>query len=146
MIGKGGGCGSHGHANDASLISKTGAEIAKIHAAGATFGNIKPKNIIVSGGERDDLYFTDVEQFIFGGGDPAWDIAQFITCCLKNTRNNSRLASTITKEFVEGYVSIGDPSNISRLAKSKQYIESFYPVHVPSMVHTIKEEINAIAG
>jgi tRNA A-37 threonylcarbamoyl transferase component Bud32/predicted nucleotidyltransferase len=146
MVSKGGGCGSHGHGNDASLISKTGAEIAKIHAAGATFGNIKPKNIIVSGGERDDLYFTDVEQFIFSGGDPAWDVAQFITCCLKNTRNNSRLASTITKEFVEGYVSIGDPNNISRLAKSKQYIESFYPVHVPSIVYTIKEEINAIAG
>ena len=141
----GGGSGSTSHGTGASLISKAGAEIAKIHAAGATFGNIKPKNIIVSG-EDDDLYFTDVEQFIFNGGDPAWDVAQFITLALKSTRN-SRLASTITKEFVEGYMSIGDPSNISRLARSsKRYIESFYPVHVPSMVHTIKEEINAIAG
>ncbi len=143
-VGKNGG--GHGGGDDASLIYKAGAEIAKIHAAGATFGNIKPKNIIVSGEEDDDLYFTDVEQFIFNGGDPAWDVAQFITLALKSTRN-SRLASTITKEFVEGYMSIGDPSNISRLTKSsKRYIESFYPVHVPSMVHTIKEEINAIAG
>ncbi len=146
MVGKGGGDGGGHSDDDASLIKKAGAEIAKIHAAGATFGNIKPKNIIVSGEEDDDLYFTDVEQFIFNGGDPAWDVAQFITLALKSTRN-SRLASTITKEFVEGYMSIGDPSNISRLAKSsKRYIESFYPVHVPSMVHTIKEEINAIAG
>ena len=132
---------------DTSLISKAGAEIATIHAAGATFGNIEPKNIIVNGEEEeeDDLYFTDVEQFIFNGGDPTWDIAQFIAWCLKSTRN-SKMASTITKEFVVGYMSIGDPSNISRLANSKRYIESFYPVHVPSVVHTIKREINAIAG
>jgi tRNA A-37 threonylcarbamoyl transferase component Bud32/predicted nucleotidyltransferase len=132
MAGKGG----------ASLISKAGAEIAKIHTAGATFGNIKPKNIIVS---EKDLYFTDVEQFIFNAGDPAWDVAQFISWGLKSTRN-SKMASTITKEFVKGYMSVGDPSSISRLAKSKRYIESFYPVLVPSMVHTIKKEIDAIAG
>ncbi|HEX6253031.1 MAG TPA: nucleotidyltransferase domain-containing protein [Nitrososphaera sp.] len=132
MVGKGG----------ASLISKAGAEIAKIHTAGATFGNIKPKNIIVS---EKDLYFTDVEQFIFNAGDPAWDVAQFISWGLKNTRN-SKMASTITKEFVEGYMRVGDPSNISRLAKSKRYIESFYPVLAPSLVHTIKKEIKAIAG
>jgi tRNA A-37 threonylcarbamoyl transferase component Bud32/predicted nucleotidyltransferase len=125
-----------------SLISKAGAEIAKIHTTGATFGNIKPKNIIVS---EKDLYFTDVEQFIFNAGDPAWDVAQFISWGLKST-HNSKMASTITKEFVEGYMSVGDPSNISRLAKSKRYIESFYPVLVPSMVNTIKKEIDAIAG
>ncbi|MDQ3998874.1 MAG: nucleotidyltransferase domain-containing protein [Thermoproteota archaeon] len=129
---------------DASLIGKAGAEIAKVHTSGATFGNIKPKNIIVS--EKDLLlYFTDVEQFIFNGGDPAWDVAQFISWGLRSTRN-SKMASAITKEFVKGYMSVGDPSNISCIAKSKRYIESFYPVLVPSMVHTIKNEINAIAG
>ena len=128
--------------SSASLIRKAGAEIAKVHSAGATFGSIKPKNIIVS---EKDLYFTDVEQFIFKAGDPAWDVAQFISWGLKSARN-SKIASSITKEFIEGYLSVGDPSNISRLAKSKRYIQSFYPVLVPSMVHTIKKEINAIAG
>jgi tRNA A-37 threonylcarbamoyl transferase component Bud32/predicted nucleotidyltransferase len=125
-----------------SLISEAGSEIAKIHSTGATLGNIKPKNIIVS---EKVLYFTNVEQFIFQAGDPAWDIAQFISWGLKRTRNR-KMAATITKEFVEGYMSVGDPSNISRLANSKQYIESFYPVRVPSIVHTIKKEIKAIAG
>jgi hypothetical protein len=78
-------------------------------------------------------------------GDPAWDVAQFISWGLKSTRN-SNMAAAITKEFVEGYMSVGDSSNISRLAKSKRYIESFYPVLAPSIVHTIKKEINAIAG
>ena len=125
-----------------SLINEAGAEIAKIHSTGATLGNIKPKNIIVS---ENDLYFTNVEQFIFQAGDPAWDIAQFISWGLKSTRNR-KMAATITKEFVEGYMSVGDPSNVSRLANSKQYIESFYPVRVPSIVHTIKKEMKAIAG
>ncbi|MDQ3717793.1 MAG: nucleotidyltransferase domain-containing protein [Thermoproteota archaeon] len=141
----GSGSSSTSHGTGASLISKAGAEIAKVHAAGSTFGNIKPENIIVSGEGGDDLYFTDVEQFIFNSGDPAWDVAQFISWTLKST-GDGKLASTITKEFIEGYMNIGDPSNISRLAKGKPYIESFYPVRVPSMVHTIKEEINAIAG
>jgi tRNA A-37 threonylcarbamoyl transferase component Bud32/predicted nucleotidyltransferase len=131
-----------GSKDGVSLINEAGAEIAKIHSTGATLGNIKPKNIIVS---EKDLYFTNVEQFIFQAGDPAWDIAQFISWGLKKTRNR-KMAATVTKEFVEGYMSVGDPSNISRLANSKQYIESFYPVRVPSIVHTIKKEMKAIAG
>jgi tRNA A-37 threonylcarbamoyl transferase component Bud32/predicted nucleotidyltransferase len=125
-----------------SLINEAGAEIAKIHSTGATLGNIKPKNIIIS---EKDLYFTNVEQFIFQAGDPAWDIAQFISWGLKSARNR-KMAATITKEFVEGYMSVGDQSNISRLANSNQYIEYFYPVRVPSIVHTIKKEMKAIAG
>jgi tRNA A-37 threonylcarbamoyl transferase component Bud32 len=131
-----------GKGGDANLISEAGAQIAKIHGAGATLGNIKPKNIIVSG---KDLYFTDVEQFMFEAGDPAWDIAQFISWGVKSTRN-SVLAATIAKEFLEGYVSVGDTSNITRLAKSNWYIESFYPVLLPSIAQTIKKEIKAIAG
>jgi tRNA A-37 threonylcarbamoyl transferase component Bud32/predicted nucleotidyltransferase len=131
-----------GKGGDANLISEAGAQIAKIHGAGATLGNIKPKNIIVSG---KDLYFTDVEQFMFEDGDPAWDIAQFISWGVKGTRNNT-LAAAIAKEFLEGYISIGDTSNITRLAKSNWYIESFYPVLAPSIAQTIKKEIKAIAS
>src|SRR5919109_2855695 len=131
-----------GKGGDAGLISEAGAQIAKIHGTGATLGNIKPKNIIVSG---KDLYFTDVEQFMFEAGDPAWDIAQFISWAVKNTRNNM-LAATIAKEFLEGYISLGDTSNITRVAKSNWYIESFYPVLMPSIAQTIKREIKAIAS
>jgi tRNA A-37 threonylcarbamoyl transferase component Bud32/predicted nucleotidyltransferase len=127
---------------DASLIRKAGAEIAQIHTAGATLGNIKPKHIIVN---ENDLYFTNVEQFMFNAGDPAWDVAQFISWGLKNSRD-SKIAATITRDFVEGYMSVGDSSNILSISKGKRYIESFYPVLAPSIAHTIKNEINAIAG
>jgi len=127
---------------DASLIRKAGAEIAKIHTAGATLGNIKPKHIIVN---ENDLYFTNVEQFMLNAGDPAWDVAQFISWGLKNSRD-SKITATITRDFVEGYLSVGDSSNILSISKGKRYIESFYPVLAPSIAHTIKNEINAIAG
>jgi tRNA A-37 threonylcarbamoyl transferase component Bud32/predicted nucleotidyltransferase len=127
---------------DSSLIRKAGAEIAKIHRAGATLGDIKPKHIIV---KDNRLYFTHVEQFMLNAGDAAWDIAQFVSWGVKNMRNG-RAAATIIKEFVEGYVDAGDPTNVLRLAKDKQYIESFYPILAPSIVRTIKSEINAIAS
>ena len=38
-----------------SLIYEAGAEIGKIHSTGATLGNVKPKNIIVS--EKDLLLY-----------------------------------------------------------------------------------------
>jgi tRNA A-37 threonylcarbamoyl transferase component Bud32/predicted nucleotidyltransferase len=127
---------------DASLIRKAGAEIAKIHTADATLGNIKPKHIIVN---ENDLYFTNVEQFMLNAGDPAWDVAQFISWGLKNSRD-SKIAATLTRDFVEGYMSVGDSSNILSISKGKRYMESFYPVLAPSIAHTIKNEINAIAG
>ncbi|HJU33605.1 MAG TPA: nucleotidyltransferase domain-containing protein [Nitrososphaera sp.] len=127
---------------DAGLISKAGAEIAKVHTAGATLGSIKPKHIIA---KENDLYFTNVEQFMLNAGDPTWDVAQFISWGLKNIRDN-KVGASITRDFVEGYIRIAGSSNISRIAKSKRYIESFYPVLAPSTVHTIKSEISSIAS
>jgi len=124
------------------LIRKAGAEIAKVHLAGATLGNVKPKHIVVN---ENNLYFTNVEQFMLNAGDPAWDIAQFISWGLKNSRD-SKIAAMITREFIEGYMSVGDSSNILNLTTNKRYIGSFYPVLAPSVAHTIKNEINAIAG
>jgi tRNA A-37 threonylcarbamoyl transferase component Bud32/predicted nucleotidyltransferase len=124
------------------LIRKAGAEIAKVHIAGATLGNVKPKHIVVN---ENDLYFTNVEQFMLNAGDPAWDVAQFISWGLKNSRD-SKIAAMITREFVEGYMSVGDSSNVLNLATNKRYIGSFYPVLAPSIAHTIKNEINTIAG
>ena len=126
----------------ASLLGEAGAQIAKIHNSGSTLGNVKPKNVIVSGG--NDLYFTDVEQFVFQAGDPAWDLAQFISWGLKGTRN-SEAAAEITRKFLQGYVGVAGNKNIARLAKSRRHVESFYPVLAPSVARAIKKEIKEIA-
>jgi tRNA A-37 threonylcarbamoyl transferase component Bud32 len=126
---------------DAGLLRKAGAQIAKIHSAGSCFGNIKPKNVIVSG---SDLYFTDVEQFVFEAGDPVWDLAQFISWGLKGI-GDSDMAAAVTREFLKGYVGVAGSGNIARLSKSRRYIESFYPVLSPSVAREIKKEIKEIA-
>src|SRR5437867_11432839 len=125
---------------DASLLREVGAQIAKIHGTGSCLGNIKPKNVIVSG---DDLCFTDVEQFVFQAGDPGWDLAQFISWGLKGI-SNSDMAAELTREFLKGYIDVVGSGNIARLAKSRRYIESFYPVLSPSVAQAIKKEIREI--
>ncbi|MEM3094004.1 MAG: nucleotidyltransferase domain-containing protein [Nitrososphaera sp.] len=132
-----------GRGDDIALIGKAGAQIARIHSAGSTLGNVKPKNVIASSGSGDQ-YFTDVEQFMFQAGDPAWDLAQFISWGLKGTSNSS-MAAKITREFLKGYVDIAGYGNVARLAKSRRYIESFYPVLAPSVARAIKKEIKEIA-
>ena len=127
--------------DDTKLLIEAGAQIARIHCTGSTFGNIKPKNLIVNSG---DLYFTDVEQFVFQAGDPAWDLAQFISWGLKGTRN-SVSAGLVTKEFLKGYTEVAGFGEVTRLAKSRRYIESFYPVLAPSVASAIKKEIKEIA-
>jgi tRNA A-37 threonylcarbamoyl transferase component Bud32/predicted nucleotidyltransferase len=126
---------------DGSLLGKAGVQIAKIHNAGSTLGNVKPKNMIVSG---SDLYFTDIEQFVFQGGDPAWDLAQFVSWGLKGTRN-SEMAAAVAREFLRGYVAVAGPENVARLAKSRRHVESFYPVLAPSVARAIKKEIKEVA-
>ncbi len=126
----------------ATLIREAGAQISKIHRAGATLGDVKLKTIIV---RENKLFFTDLEHLVFRAGDPAMDLAQFISLGLGNT-SNVYMAATITKEFVEGYVRVDDPCSRSRVAKSRNYIESFYPKLIPSIASTIKNEIKNIAG
>jgi tRNA A-37 threonylcarbamoyl transferase component Bud32/predicted nucleotidyltransferase len=125
----------------AGLLREAGGQIAKIHNAGSSLGNVKPKNVIASG---DVLYFTDVEQFMFQAGDPAWDLAQFVSWGLKGIRNSS-MAAAVAREFLEGYRDVAGAGNIVRLAKSRRYIESFYPVLAPSVAQMIKKEIREIA-
>lgn len=114
-------------------IREAGRQMAQVHRTGACFGNIKPKNVIVS----DGLWFTDLDQFVFEKGDPAWDVAQFICWGLKGT-GNAQAAAKITREFLTGY----DNSSIAKkLAKSRRYIQTFYPVLSPQVAQAIRKEM-----
>lgn len=122
---------------DSDWISEAGAQVARIHTNGSSLGNIKPKNIVVS---NNRLYFTDVEQFVINGGDQAWDLAQFISWGLKNTRDTN-MATGVVRKFLQGYMRVAGSSNVAKLAKSRRYIESFYPLLLPSVAYAIKKEI-----
>lgn len=123
------------------LLAAAGSQVARIHNAGASLGNIKPKNVIAA---ESGLCFTDLEQFVFNSGDQVWDLAEFLSWGLKTTRNISA-ARGITRAFLRGYLDVAvDGSNVRSLSKSRRYIESFYPVLVPSVAQAIKKELRDV--
>jgi tRNA A-37 threonylcarbamoyl transferase component Bud32/predicted nucleotidyltransferase len=119
---------------DLAPLRKAGEQMARVHEAGHAFGNIKPKNVIAGG---DRLYFTDLDQFAFEGGDPAWDVAEFVSWGLKESMND-RAATTIVREFLSGY---GNAGVIKKVANSRRYVETFYPVLAPAVAQAIKKEM-----
>jgi tRNA A-37 threonylcarbamoyl transferase component Bud32 len=138
-----------GGKNDLRLLREAGGQVARIHNAGASLGNIKPKNIIVVSSDNsteNQLIFTDTEQFLFSPSDQVWDIAQFISWDLKATRN-SDVAGRVASEFLQGYANVArDSTNLSKLAKSRRYLESFFPLLSPSVARAIKSEVQKFAG
>ncbi|MEO9362672.1 MAG: nucleotidyltransferase domain-containing protein, partial [Nitrososphaera sp.] len=124
--------GSGNDDNNLALVREAGRQVAAVHAAGACFGNIKPKNVIAA---KDGLlWFTDLEQFDFEGGDPAWDLAQFVCWGLKGSAN-APSAAKVAAEFLQGY---GNDRVSGRLVQSKRYIENFMPVLSPQVARAIK--------
>lgn len=131
-------------ADSFELVSQAGRLIARIHNAGASLGNIKPKNIIVASERR--LYFTDLEQFVFTARDQTWDLAQFLSWGLKGTRNEVA-AGAVAREFLRGYLQAArTATSVEQLAKSRRYVESFLPVLAPAVARAIKNEIRVQAG
>jgi tRNA A-37 threonylcarbamoyl transferase component Bud32/predicted nucleotidyltransferase len=124
-----------GKAVDLIPLRKTGEQMARVHKAGHAFGNIKPKNVIIGG--ADKLYFTDLDQFAFEGGDPAWDVAEFVSWGLKESMN-AKAAATVVREFLSGY---GNKDVIKKIANSRRYVEAFYPVLAPAVAQAIKKEM-----
>lgn len=126
--------------NDADLwlLRSAAGQMARVHAAGHAFGNIKPKNVIISASDGSRLlHFTDLDQFMFERGDPAWDVAEFVSWGLKGT-GNSAAAAKVAAEFLAGY---GNGEVIKKLAGSRRYVEAFYPVLAPTVAQAIKREI-----
>ena len=121
---------------DLAPLRKAGEQMARVHEAGYAFGNIKPKNVIISG-DGGRLYFTDLDQFAFEGGDPAWDVAEFVSWGLKESMND-RAAAIIVREFLSGY---GNAGVIKKIANSRRYVETFYPVLAPAVAQAIKKEM-----
>ncbi len=116
-------------------IREAGRQMAQVHKSGACFGNIKPKNVIISRDNR--LWFTDLEQFVFEKGDPAWDVVQFLCWGLKGT-GNAQGAARVTREFLQGYDNV---AITRKIAQSRRYVQTFYPVLSPQVAQAIRKEM-----
>jgi tRNA A-37 threonylcarbamoyl transferase component Bud32 len=145
--------------SDSETIEAAGKQLAIVHTHGCSFGNLKPKNVIVSKDSDNhhqqrqqqqqqppQLYFTDLEQFTINGGDQIWDIAQFVCWGLKYTSAIEPAARLVSK-FLDGYMqSPESTATVQKLARSRRHIESFYPVLAPQVARVIKDEVKKRAN
>jgi len=106
-----------------------------VHKKGYTIGDTKPSNTLYSDSK---LYLTDLEQAM-EGGDPSWDIAEFIYYSIKLTSPSQRLKEFI-EAFKEGYLSVGERSVLVEAASLK-YLKPFQPIILPNVVKMIREEL-----
>jgi tRNA A-37 threonylcarbamoyl transferase component Bud32 len=117
-------------------IDKVGefAEVlAKAHAAGIALGDAKASNVIIA---RDGLYLTDLEQAV-EGGDPAWDVAEFLYYTGKLLVKEEGM-DNVAHAFLGAYAKSGDRSVLGR-AKKPKYLRPFQPFIKAGMASMLKE-------
>jgi tRNA A-37 threonylcarbamoyl transferase component Bud32 len=120
-----------------SWIRLAAKHIAQIHSDKSTFGNLRPKNLILSG---EHIFFTNLERFGFKKGDPVRDIAQFISWSLVKTRNVV-LARNVIMAFLDSYSHKQTFDNLIQYANSNRYLEVHYPLLSSAIAMTIKPEM-----
>jgi len=124
-----------GESDDLEPVKLYGRTLAEVHKKGYTIGDTKPSNTLYSDSK---LYLTDLEQAM-EGGDPSWDIAEFIYYSIKLTSPSQRLKEFV-KAFKEGYLSVGERSVLVEAASLK-YLKPFQPIILPNVVKMIREEL-----
>ncbi len=118
-----------------AILEGVGADIAKAHALGVSFGDCKPENILITRQRR--ACFLDLEQATRNGNQP-WDIAEFLYYSghyLPPT--HSEAARTIASAFLKGYLDAkGKPDNVRRAASPK-YTKVFSVFTLPNIILAI---------
>jgi tRNA A-37 threonylcarbamoyl transferase component Bud32 len=107
--------------------------LAKVHREGFVLGDTKASNMLVAG---EDVYVTDLEQST-QGGDPAWDIAEFLYYTAKLSLKNDSI-ETIAREFLKAYKGENGTDAIRR-AKGLRFLVPFQPFLVPNVTTLIRE-------
>ena len=122
----------NGESDDLEAVRLYGKTLAELHNKGYTLGDAKPSNTLYYGSR---LYLTDLEQAM-EGGDPSWDIAEFIYYAIKLTPFSGRIQDFITV-FKEGYLSVGERRALIEAASPK-YLKPFLPLILPDVVKIIR--------
>lgn len=106
-----------------AAIRRVGHEIARIHKLNVSLGDCKPENVILTNDGR--VFFIDLEQ-AERGGDKSWDIAEFL-CYAGHYASFSpvKVAETITREFLSGYLEAGGEMRNVKRSLSPRYLKVF---------------------
>jgi tRNA A-37 threonylcarbamoyl transferase component Bud32/predicted nucleotidyltransferase len=124
-----------GSDEDLGPVSTYGVLVGRVHAAGMALGDAKASNVVVS---KDALYLTDLEQALTGG-DPAWDVAEFLyyTSKLSGREDAMRRVADV---FLKGYSQTGDRAILAK-ARNLKYFLPFQPFLTPSMGRMLRESM-----
>jgi tRNA A-37 threonylcarbamoyl transferase component Bud32 len=106
--------------------------LVKAHTAGICLGDAKASNVVVA---ADGLYLTDLEQAV-QGGDPSWDVAEFLFYTGKLSAKEERMEK-VARAFLAAYAKKGDSQVIARARKTK-YLRPFQPFMTPGMASLLR--------
>ncbi|HZD12054.1 MAG TPA: hypothetical protein VE177_00845, partial [Candidatus Binatus sp.] len=105
------------------LASFTAGEtMAKTHAMDLSLGDTRPDNFIID--RKGESTLLDLEQARHGG-DPAWDVAEFLYYSGHYWLSYNKTIAEITDEFVNGYLNMKGAKSILRYAASTRYLRLF---------------------
>jgi len=114
-------------------VTAYGVAMGRVHAASMALGDAKASNVVVA---KDGLYLTDLEQAV-PGGDPAWDLAEFLYYTAKLSTKEERMRE-VAEAFLRGYQAQGERTAVEK-ARSNRYLAPFLPFLIPGMSGMLKE-------
>jgi len=131
--------------NEGDLLRRMGRTVAAVHGAGATLGDCKPENFIVTA--SGDLVIIDLEQGARGGNE-TWDLAEFLYFSGHYAGPLDPLTGVAeaTRCFIEGYVCGGGSRRRVAEAARLRYTKVFTPLTLPQVIYTIAKTCRREAG
>lgn len=120
------------------VIRDVGASMARIHSLGVGIGDTKPENFILGADQK--VYALDLEQ-AKKGGDPVWDIAEFLYYSGHYGVGASGGLHEFVRSFIEGYSLVGNVSWLRR-ASGLNYLKVFSFWTAPPIIREISQTLS----
>ena len=120
------------------VIRDVGASMARVHSLGVGIGDTKPENFILGADQK--VYALDLEQ-AKKGGDPVWDIAEFLYYSGHYGVGASGGLHEFVKSFIEGYSLVGNVSSLRR-ASGLNYLKVFSFWTAPPIIREISQTLS----
>ncbi len=132
-----------GSEEDKQAIRKLGENLALIHGLGATVGDCKPDDFILSDGTP---YLVDLEQGS-KGGDASWDVAEFLYFSGRyaNPLDPLEGAERLVELFAQGYLEGGGNVRTLREAGRLRYWKVLTPLVLPQVLYTISRSLRRLS-
>ncbi|MHB8567045.1 MAG: hypothetical protein ACYC7D_02495 [Nitrososphaerales archaeon] len=130
----------NGENSELHPFEEFGRALSVIHNAGYCMGDTKPSNAILCGSE---IYLADLEQS-HPGGDPVWDIAEFIYYSVRFTTKEQK-ARQLVSAFLRGYLDNASSSSVLEKATTLRYRAPFQAFIAPNVLSGVLKDVKVAA-